>query len=171
VIYVSLRVLKYGMLGFMVFIASLAALMYALAYTEKREVLLTTSFTIGGQEQKFKAFYLSAPAEEFYITFNVSKGSIKFSAWDAETFENSLGWFEYHNGTAVEKRQVWFYEGNNGTAGYRGTVGDAETDANRIWYIHFYNEDPYEKEVHIRVTKVWKEQNYQNWINWLKGNN
>lgn len=147
----------YGMLGLMVF-ASLVILIYGLAYREKREVLWTTTFTIEGQEQKFRAFFLSAPAEGFDIIFNVSKGSIKFSAWDANTFEESLGWFEYHNGTAVEKHQVWFFEGNNGTAGC------STSDVNQVWYIHFYNEDSYEKEIHMQITKVWKEQNYQSWI-------
>jgi len=150
------KVLKYYSLGLIVLLAGFAISLtawyaYALATSvEKKEVLLTTSFKIGGHEQKFKAFYLSAPAERFDIEFNVSRGSIKFSAWQASVFEESLGWFEYNiNETTVKKRQVWFYEGNNGTAGY---VGDS---VNEIWYIHFYNEDSCEKEVHIQVTKVW----------------
>jgi hypothetical protein len=152
------RVLIYGMLGLAVFIASLAVLVYGLTYIEKREVLLTTSFTIGGQEQKFKAFYFSAPAKGFEIAFNVSSGSIKFSPWAACIFEDSLGYFEYHNGTAVEKRQVWFFEGNNGTAGCSTEY------VNQVWYILFYNEDSYEKEVYIQINKVWQEQNYQRWV-------
>jgi len=152
------RVLIYGMLGLAVFIASLAVLVYDLTYIEKREVLLTTSFTIGGQEQKFKAFYFSAPAKGFEIAFNVSSGSIKFSPWEACIFEDSLGYFEYHNGTAVEKRQVWFFEGNNGTAGC------STEDVNQVWYILFYNEDSYEKQVYIQINKVWHEQNYQRWV-------
>ena len=152
------RVLIYGMLGLTVFMASLVALVYGLTYIEKREVLLTTSFTIGGQEQKFKAFYFSAPAKGFEIAFNVSSGSIKFSPWEACIFEDSLGYFEYHNGTAVEKRQVWFFEGNNGTAGC------STEDVNQVWYILFYNEDSYEKQVYIQINKVWHEQNYQRWV-------
>jgi hypothetical protein len=35
---------------------------------------------------------------------------------------------------------------------------------NMVWYLNFYNQDSYEKEVHIEVTKVWEEQNYQGWI-------
>jgi hypothetical protein len=151
------KVLKYGMFGLMVFLASFAVLIYATAHTEKREVLLTTSLKIGGQEQKFKAFYLSAPAEEYYITFNVSEGSIKFSPWDADIFEETLGWFDYYNGTEIEKHQVWFFEGNNGTAGCNGDSDDV------VIYLHFYNEDSYEKEIHLQVTKVWHEPNYQSW--------
>lgn len=145
----------------MVFLASFVILINALAYTKKTEVLLTTSFKIGRQEQKFKSFYLSAPAKGFDVTFNVSNGSIKFSPWPASVFEYSLGYFEYHNGTAVENRQVWFFEGNNGTAG--GSI-DPTKDVNQVWYLHFYNEDSYEKEVRVQVTKVWYEPNYLGWI-------
>jgi hypothetical protein len=146
------KVLIYCMLGSMVFLGGLAVFVHAwYIYAEKREVLLTTSLKIEGQEQKFKAFYLSAPVDWFEVEFNVSKGSVKFSVWDANLFEDSLGWFDYHNGTAVERLQVWLFEGNNGTAGFGGEGGE-----NMVWYIHFYNEDSYEKEVQLQVTKIWK---------------
>ena len=151
------KVAKYYALGLLVVLVGFALSLvtwfaYAQAVSaEKREVLLTTSFKIAAGEQKFTAFYLSAPADGFEIKFNVSSGSIKFSPWDAHTFENTLGWFEYHNGTGYEKHQVWFFEGNNGTAG--GSI--QSTNTNQIWYIHFYNEDSYEKIIYLQVTKVW----------------
>ena len=155
------RLLAYGIIGLMVFLTGFVVLLNALAYTKKTEVILTTSFKIGGQEQKFKSFYLSAPAKEFDVTFNVSRGPIKFSPWPACVFEDSLGYFEYYNESGVEKRQVWFFEGNNGTA---GGVIDPIKDVNQVWYLHFYNEDSYEKEVHVQVIKVWYEQNYLSWM-------
>jgi hypothetical protein len=33
-----------------------------------------------------------------------------------------------------------------------------------VWYINFFNNDYYDKEVHIEITKIWEEQNYQDWI-------
>ena len=33
-----------------------------------------------------------------------------------------------------------------------------------VWYINFYNEDDYEKEVQIEITKVWEAQNYNDWV-------
>ena len=86
------RVLMYGLFGLVVFLMTCAFFVYAWTYTEKREVLLTKTLKIDGQEQKFTAFYLSGPAEAFYVTFNVSSGSIKFSPWDAPLFEDSLGY-------------------------------------------------------------------------------
>jgi hypothetical protein len=54
--------------------------------------------------------------------------------------------------------QPWFFEGNDGTAGCSGEGG------NEVWYLLFYNEDSYEKEIHMQVTKVWRVQNYQSWV-------
>jgi len=149
----------YSMLGLTVFIATSIILSYAWTYTEKREVLLTTSFTIEGGEQKFKAFYLSAPAEGFEIKINVSNGSIKFSPFSAREFEETLGYHQHYiNETTVEMVQPWFFEADNGTAGC------STDDANQVWYLLFCNEDSYGKEIQIQITKVWKEQNYQTWI-------
>lgn len=141
--------------GLIVLVVGIAASLggwYAYAQAssaERRQVLRTQTFKIDAGEQKFMAFYLSAPANGFEVTWNVSEGSIKWSAWQASMFEESLGYFDYNNGTGVEKHQVWFYEGNNGTAGYSGD------SVNEVWYIHFYNEDSYEKEVTFHVVKVW----------------
>jgi hypothetical protein len=147
------RVLTFGLFGLMVFLGGFAVFVHAWnVYTEKREVLLTTSFKIGGQEQKFRAFYLSAPVDWFEVKLNVSSGTIKFSPWAAQHFEDSLGYFESRiNETTVEKIQFWFLEGNNETI----RMGGDPEDVNQVWYLHFYNEDPYEKEVNLQVTKVW----------------
>jgi len=149
------KIMKLGLIMLIVGFAVSLIGWYAYAQAvsaEKREVLRTETFTIGAGEQKFKAFYLPAPAEEFDIMFNVSEGSIKFSPWQAIMFEDSLGYFEYHNGTGVEKHQVWFFEGNNGTA---GCGIDAAKDVDQVWYILFYNEDSFEKEVSFQVVKIW----------------
>jgi hypothetical protein len=153
------KTLKHYAFYFVVFLAgftlSVAAwqVYLAAASTERRQVLLTTTFKIGAQEQKFKAFYLSAPADEFLIQFNVSVGSVKMSPWQAHIIEDDHGYFDYYvNETTVEKRQVWFFNEHNATIGCNV---DSTTDVNQIWYVHFYNEDSYEKEVSLQVTKVW----------------
>jgi len=126
---------------------------FAAASAERKQVLLTTTFKISAQEQKFKAFYLSAPAERFDIDFSVSQGSIKCSPWQATIIEDSHGYFDrYVNETTVEKVQTWFFNENNGTA---GCVIDSTKDVNQVWYILFLNEDSYEKEVNLQVTKAW----------------
>jgi len=44
------RALKYGILISLILLASLTSVMYALAYTVKREVLYTQTFKIEGQK-------------------------------------------------------------------------------------------------------------------------
>jgi hypothetical protein len=57
----------------------------------------------------------------------------------------------YVNETKVEKIHTWFWNENNATIG----GGVEQKDMNQVWYLQFYNEDSYEKEVYLEVTKVW----------------
>ncbi len=156
------RLMKFGMLGLLIVVVSFATLAYAVTVTEKREVLLTTFFKLEGGEQRFTAFYLSAPATGFEVKFNVSSGTVKYSPWPAGSFEDNQGYWENRvNGTTVDEFQVWFFDVSNETLGH---CIDPQHDVNQVWYLHIYNEDSYEKEVYIEVTKIWEIQNYQDWI-------
>ena len=73
------KAFKIGMLGLLIVIGSLASVMYALAYTEKREVIYSNTITIEGGEVMFRAFYLSAPAGLFEVKLSVSEGTIKWT--------------------------------------------------------------------------------------------
>ena len=158
----KLRTLKFGILALLIVLLSGATIVYAFGYTENRELLLTTSFKLEGGEQRFTAFYLAAPATAFEVKFKVSNGTVKYSPWVADLFEDNQG---YHvkivNGTIVDKFQIWWFEVDDETLGH----GIApQHDLNKVWYLHFYNEDSYEKQVYIEVTKLWESQNYQDWI-------
>lgn len=143
------RALKYGILISLILLASLTSVMYALAYTVKREVLYTQTFKIEGQKQMFRAFYLSAPAVLFEVKLSVSEGTIKWTPYSAVLFEATFNSF-----------QGWECETDAGTVKWRI---DPE-NLNQIWYLSFLNEDQYEKEVTVEVTKVWSEQNIQDWM-------
>ena len=134
------RALKCGVFISVIVVASLASVMYALAYTVKREVLYTETFKIEGQEQMFRAFYLSAPAVLFESAF--------------DSFQSSV------NEATIGTIQGWECETDNGIVKWRI---DPE-NLNQVWYLSFFNEDSYEKEVTVEVTKVWSEQNIQDWI-------
>lgn len=155
--------LKFGMFGLLIIIASFTTLAYALTVTEKREVLLTTSFKLDGGERRFTAVYVPAPKGRLDVEVSVSKGTVKFQPYpDAEMFEESLGYFEKRiNETSFEMVQYWLFEIGNETI--EGLNVSSE-DANQIWYLHFLNEDSYEKEVYLEVTKVWNIPNYQDWM-------
>jgi hypothetical protein len=150
------------MFGLLTVLLACATVVYALSYIEKRQLLLTTSFKLEGGEQRFTAFYLSAPATGFEVKFNVSSGTVKYRPWSAELFEDNQGYWEKRvNETAVDKFQIWFFDVSNETLGH-GI--DKQHDVNQVWYLHIYNEDSSEKEVYIEVTKMWESQNYQDWI-------
>jgi len=134
------RALKYAVFILLIVVASLAGVMYALAYTVKREALYTQTFRIEGQEQMFRAFYLSAPAVLFEATFDSVQSHV--------------------NEATIGTIQGWECETDNGIVKWRI---DPE-NLNQVWYLSFLNEDSYEKEVTVEVTKVWSEQNIQDWI-------
>jgi len=151
------NIIKIGVLALLLVLSSLASVMYALAYTEKREVIYSNTITIEGQEVKFRAFYLSAPAVLFEVKLTVSEGTIKWTPHSAVMFEDTLGWFPRKvDGVLVGTIQRWVCETDNGIV--KWSVDPENVDM--VWYLNFYNPDDYTKEVHIEVTKVWKEQNY-----------
>ena len=145
----KLRALEYGVLILLIVVVSLASVMYALTYTVKNEVLYTQTFKIEGKEQLSRTFYLSAPAVLFEVKLTVSEGTVKWSPHSAALFDAVDGRF-----------QGWECETGNDVVKWRI---DTE-NLNQVWYLSFLNEDAYEKEVTVKVTKVWSEPNYQDWI-------
>jgi len=153
--------IKIGVFALLLVVSSLASVMYALAYTEKREVIYSDTITIEGKEVKFTSFYLSAPAVLFEVKLTVSKGTIKWTPHSAVMFEDTLGWFPCRvSGKSFGTIQRWICETDNGSV--RWSVDQENVDM--MWYLNFYNQDSYEKEVHIEVTKVWELQNYNDWV-------
>ena len=157
----KLTVFKIVALVSLMVIGSLASVVYSLAYSEKREVVYTGSFKIESQEVKFRAFYLSAPAGLFEVKLSVSRGTIKWTPHSAVMFEDTLGWFPCRiHGKSYGVIQRWVCETDNGVVGW--SVDPENVDM--VWYLNFYNQDSYKKEVHIEVTRVWETQNYKEWI-------
>jgi F0F1-type ATP synthase membrane subunit c/vacuolar-type H+-ATPase subunit K len=144
-------------------LASSIVLAHSVPYSEKREILLDTSFDIeGGEHEKFRGFYLSAPAEDVIISISVSEGFINFSVWHDRVIEDSLGYFDYHNGTGYEKIQVWLFSVDNGDLSWSPKYNPESL--NKIWYVQFSNPDSYEKEVDLKVTKIWHEPVNPMWM-------
>ena len=158
----KMKLLKFGMFVLLIAIVSLTTLVYALSVTEKRELLLSTSFKLDGGKQRFAAVYVPAPADSIDVKVTVSDGTVKFQPYvDARWFEDSLGYVQSRiNETSVEMIQYWLFEIDNETIGCCVN----KEDTNQICYLNFLNEDSYEKEVNLEVTKVWNSQNYQDWM-------
>ena len=153
----KINIIRIGALALLLVLSSIAGVMYALAYTEKREVIYSNTVTIEGQEVKFRAFYLSAPAVLFEVKLTVSEGTIKWTPHSAVMFEDTLGWFPRKvDGVLVGTIQRWVCETDNGIV--KWNVDPENVDM--VWYLNFYNPDDYTKEVHIEITKVWEQQNF-----------
>lgn len=149
--------IKTVVLTSLIVLSSLAGVMYALAYTEKREVIYSNTITIEGEEVKFRAFYLPAPAGLFEVKLTVSEGTIKWTPHSAVMFEDTLGWFPRKvDGVVSGTIQRWVCETDNGMVKW----GVDPENVDMVWYLNLYNPDDYAKQVHIEVTKVWEEQNY-----------
>ncbi len=128
--------IKIGMLGLMIVLGSLASVMYALAYTQKREVVYTNTITIGAGEVKFRGFYLPAPAGLFEVKLKVSNGTIKWTPHSAVMFEDTLGWFPRRiTQDTFGKIQRWVCETDDGMV--KWSVD--QENVNMVWYINFYN--------------------------------
>jgi hypothetical protein len=153
--------IKIGALAALLVFSSIASVMYALAYSEKREVIYSNTITVEGEEVKFRAFHLSAPAVLFEVKLTVSEGTIKWTPHSAVMFEDTLGWFPRKvDWVLVGTIQRWVCETYDGTV--KWSVDPENVDM--VWYLNFYNPDDYPKEAHIEVTKVWEEQNYNGLI-------
>ena len=96
-----------------------------------------------------RAFYLSAPAVLFEVKLSVSEGSIKWTPYSAGLFEDA-------GGTV----QGWECETDDGIVKWRIDVENLD----QVWYLSFFNDDSFEKEILVEVTKVWSEPNYQDWM-------
>ena len=98
--------------------------------------------------------------------FEVSKGTIKYMRFSPIYFQSNIS-------SVIEFMEIcdpkWespiVHEPENGVGGFsfpsvssaNGEVYDSRQDyVNKTWDIFLYNEDSYDKEVTIDITKIWK---------------
>jgi hypothetical protein len=112
-------ILNFGYLSLRCYIYGIYACRAGLPFRWERDTV--TIISIKKSYESKNSIRFDSARYSFEVTWNVSKGSIKWSAWQAHIIEDDHGYFDYWiNETTVEKVQTWFYEGNNGTAGYIG---------------------------------------------------
>ena len=153
------RLLKVGVFVWLAVFVSFTFVMYALAYDVKREVVYFGNLTVEARSQQFDGFYLSLPTVMFEVKVTVSEGSIKWAPYSAVLFEDTLGCLPSKEADDVLV-QCWECETSNGTVKWRVDAGNL----NHVWYLNFINDDLFNKEVSVEVTKLWSEQNYQDWL-------
>jgi len=149
---------KIGMFTLFIVLGIIASSIYALAYSEKRQVIYTNTITVEAREVKYEGFYLPEPAGMFEVKLTVSEGTKKWTPHSAVMFEDTLGWFPCKVGEQMMgKIQRWICETDDGIV--RWDV-DPE-NVKMMWYLNFFNQDFYDKEVQIEIAKVWEAPNYQ----------
>lgn len=120
---------------------------------EKKEVVLDTYLTVPADEQRYATASLFIPAEPESIlydaSFNCSEGTIVCSFLDA------VRWRMWQEGNY---KPDW-YEAEYGVFGISATSG-TETGEELVHYFLCINNDSYEKEVYLQITKTWYEANY-----------
>ena len=120
----------------LIILVSLTSVMYALAYSVKREVIYTGTFKIDSQEQIFRTFYLSAPTVMFEVKLTVSEGNIKWSPNSAVLFEATFDSFQSQvNEATYGTFEGWKCETDNGIVNWRI---DSE-NLDQVWYLCFLN--------------------------------
>ena len=117
----------------------------ALAKVEKSEVLLNNSFTVQGDSYQIKGPVLIPVSGEYVASFTVSEGTIKFYPL-VPTFYQM--WQE-------GEEPPFLVEENH--ADYETSIS---TPSSFDMHFLFVNEDSYQKEVHLQVSRIWPETNY-----------
>ena len=100
----------------------------------------------------------AAPAVMFEVKLTVSKGTMKWTPYSAVLFEATFDSFRSRiNEATIGTFQGWECETDNGIVKLR----IYPENLNQVWYLSFLNEDQYEKEVTVEVTKVWSEKTFK----------
>jgi len=112
---------------------------------EKKNVLLNNSFNVVGNKYENRTVWIDSPGD-YVGSFTVSEGTINSSRMDPGTI--SL-WLE------GKFKPDWFVSDQGD---YEMGFGPMQ-EASPISFV-FVNNDTFTKEVHLEVSKVWKETNY-----------
>jgi hypothetical protein len=127
----------------------ISLLINSLIWKEKREILLNDSFIVPANSYEYRTASIRTSGE-YVASFNVSNGIIKFFPFTEGTFTLwQEGQFNPH----------WTetYHTNYGMMVSLETEGKTH-----FFYFVFLNEDSFNKEVSLQVSRIWEESNYVN---------
>ncbi len=159
------RLLELLIIGLFAFHAILFSIVYAVQTHET--FLCRKSVTVKAGEIAVVNFYMPEEHGEIGVKyeFEVSQGTIKYMQLDPVAFQSNIS-------SVIELMEVFdldydmvFNEPENGVGGFEftktysvsGEVYDSREDyLDKSWDVFLYNEDPYDKEVIIDVTKIWR---------------
>jgi hypothetical protein len=147
--------LKFGIIGLFILLAMSIIFVYAFSPHENEEFLCTESVILEGGEHKIVEFYMPSPASAVKFDFNISSGTIKYRAEPSSHFNYNQSYFEQFMDEATT------LEVDNGPTGFGWSIAVGENPeklneehTDQMWYIYLLNEDTYDKEVIIEVSKL-----------------
>jgi hypothetical protein len=114
---------------------------------EKNDVLFSGSFTVQGNSYQIRGPASISVSGTYVASFAVSEGVIKFHVLDLALYQI---WQE-------GKDMPFWVEAEQ--ADYRMSGGGLAESSEDMYFL-FVNEDSYEKEVDLKVARVWHERNY-----------
>ena len=141
----SVIILTMHVIGTFLFINS------SFAQVERSAVVLNDSFTVPANDYQISE-PISFPKESHNIySFSVSEGTIKF--FDLDTY--FYKYWEEDRDKLLPMLTIGWIEGDD--VNHReGTYGEGYDEV----FCVFFNEDSYDKEVHMKITVTWYETNY-----------
>ncbi|HEY4675024.1 MAG TPA: hypothetical protein VIH48_03105 [Candidatus Bathyarchaeia archaeon] len=128
---------------------------YFSAPTEKSQIALDNLLTVQANEYGYKEFGFFSDKDTI-ASFNVSNGTVKscepltgalFLKWQEGQYEPNWAEKDHENYKLIKEYIP------------PGLIGPVY-----VRYFLFFNEDSYDKEVHLQVTQFWSEQNSLNLV-------
>jgi hypothetical protein len=159
------RLLQISLVVLCVFLALSFSIVFALETHET--FLCRKSTTVKAGEIAVVSFYVPQGLGELGLRykFDVSKGTIKYMQFDPLIFQGNISSvIEFMEKFDIDYA-VFFGEPENGIGGFSfptmidesGESYDNRDDyLNKTWDIFLYNEDSFDKEVTIDITRLWK---------------
>jgi hypothetical protein len=151
------RLLKFVLIGLSILLVTSVIYVYAFSPSEDEAFLCTKSVTLEGGEEIILEFYMPSPASAVRFDFNISSGTIKYRAEPSSHFDGNQSYFEQFMGEATS------LEVENGPTGFGWSIAVGENPEklneehlDQIWYLYLLNEDSYDKEVQVDITKIWE---------------
>ena len=157
------RLLKFVIIGLFILLVTSVIFVYAFAPREYETFLCTKSVTLKGGEQIIVEFYMPSPASAVRFDFNISSGTIKYLAEPSSHFDSNQSYFEQYIDECITRQFPIPLEVDNGPTGFGWNIAVGENSeklneeyADQMWYIYLLNEDSYDKEVQIKISKIWQ---------------
>ena len=152
----KMRLSKFTIIGLSILLVTSVITIYAFAFQDDWVVVCTKSATVKGGELIVVTFDMPpGPMDAVMFEFRISEGTIKQLAVWSTAFDSDLSKFQQFMDDMNAQGAPCIHEIGNETieTGFGGDNYDGETYSDQKWDIFLLNEDSYDKEVQIKISK------------------